>query len=258
MNNVLSVDNHNLEYKYIGPSPAEGPTIIFLHEGLGCVEMWKDFPERVVEATGCGALVYSRSGYGYSDPTPLPRSVFFMHDEALVVLPQIIESLKIRDAILFGHSDGGSIALIHTGGSKQNNVRALILEAPHVFVEDLSIESIALAKDNYEEGNLKASLERYHGKNVDCAFRGWNHVWLSAEFRSWNIESYLPAITVPILVIQGEDDQYGTIAQVEAIASGCSGPVETVILPKCGHSPHRDQPERVIESVKAFLDKTSC
>jgi pimeloyl-ACP methyl ester carboxylesterase len=255
VNKVLTAGKHNLEYIWLGPSPDQAPTIIFLHEGLGCVGMWKDFPERVAAATGFGALVYSRAGYGNSDPIELPRPITFMHDEALTVLPQVISTLQIREAILFGHSDGGSIALIHAGSDSAKNVRALILEAPHVFVEDLSIESITLAKENYESGSLRQGLAPYHGDNVDCAFRGWNDVWLNPQFRSWNIESYLPSITAPVLVIQGEDDQYGTIKQVEAIERGSSGIVVTTLLSDCGHSPHRDQPEQVIESVIKFLGK---
>ena len=249
----LQARQHRLEYEWIGPWPEESPTIIFLHEGLGCVESWKDFPARVVEATGYGALVYSRAGYGKSDPITLPRPVTFMHDEALTVLPEVIDLLNIREALLFGHSDGGSIALIHAGANPGRYIRALILEAPHVFVEDLSVESIELAKVNYETGNLRAGLERYHGENVECAFHGWNEVWLKPEFRSWNIESYLPSITCPVLVIQGEDDQYGTLKQVEAIERGCSGRVETRILSNCGHSPHRGQPDQVIAAVTGFL-----
>jgi pimeloyl-ACP methyl ester carboxylesterase len=251
----LTAANHQLEYQWLGPAPDEAPTIVFLHEGLGSVAMWKDFPQRLVEATGCGALIYSRAGYGKSDPIRLPRPVSFMHDEAIVVLPEIIEQLQINEPILFGHSDGGSIALIHGGSKQANNIRALILEAPHVFVEELGLESISQAKENYETGSLRLGLERYHGDNVDCAFRGWHDVWLNPEFRSWNIESYLPSIKAPVLVIQGAEDQYGTLKQVEAIERGCSGRVETEILSNCGHSPHRDQPELVLEAANTFLRK---
>jgi pimeloyl-ACP methyl ester carboxylesterase len=248
----IRANGFNLEYVWHGPAPDKTPTIVFLHEGLGCVAMWRDFPERVAEATGCGALVFSRAGYGNSDPITLPRPVTFMHDEALQVLPEVLEALHIREAILFGHSDGGSIALIYAGSRKANKVRALILEAPHVFVEDLSIRSIIEAKHNYEN-SLRTSLERYHGSNVDCAFRGWNDVWLNADFLSWNIESFLPEIRVPVLVIQGEKDQYGTLNQVEAIKSGCRGPVRAIVLPESAHSPHRDQPQLVLDAVTRFL-----
>ena len=251
----LHVGGHQLEYVWLGPAPDQAPTIVFLHEGLGSVSMWRDFPQQVVEATGYGALVYSRAGYGNSDSINLPRQVSFMHDEALKVLPEVIEKLNLRDVLLFGHSDGGSIALIYAGSGKATKVRALILEAPHVFVEDLSIESIQLAKDNYENGSLRAGLARYHDDNVDCAFRGWNDIWLAPEFRAWNIESYLPNIQVPALIIQGEEDQYGTHRQVEAIENQCSGIVKTVGLANCGHSPHRDQTQLVLDSVTGFLNE---
>jgi pimeloyl-ACP methyl ester carboxylesterase len=249
----ITVGNHKLEYEWIGPSPDRAPTIVFLHEGLGSVAMWRDFPERVAAVTGLGALIYSRAGYGTSDPISLPRPVSFMHDEALKVLPDILDSFKIQDAILFGHSDGGSVALIHAGSEKAKNVRALILEAPHVFVEDLSIEGIVAAKADYENGSLRSSLQRYHGANVENTFRGWNDVWLSPDFRSWNIESYLPNIKVPVLLFQGENDEYGTLKQVEAIKLGCGGPVQTVVLPNCGHDPHREYPKRVLEDTGVFL-----
>lgn len=255
MSTLVRVAGHQLEYKWIGRGPDEAPTIVFLHEGLGCVEMWRDFPEQVVEATGCGALVYSRAGYGKSDPIILPRRVEFMHDEALTVLPQILKEFHINEAILFGHSDGGSIALILAGSDIANNIVGLVLEAPHVFVEPISIESIMMAKQNYEHGSLRASLQKYHGDNVESAFRGWNDVWLNPEFRTWNIESYLPGIKVPSLVIQGEQDQYGTMRQVRAIEDSSSGLVETLVLSDCGHSPHRDQPDAVLDAVSKFIRK---
>ena len=246
---------HRLEYRWIGSSPDKARTIVFLHEGLGCVDMWRSFPDQVVDATGCGALVYSRAGYGKSDPITLPRNVDFMHDEALKVLPEILESFRIRDAILFGHSDGGSIALICAGSGTVNNISGLVLEAPHVFVEPISIESITSAKQNYEHGALRPGLEKYHGSNVECAFKGWNDIWLNPEFRSFNIESYLSGLKVPALVIQGEQDQYGTLRQVKAIQDSSGGCVETLVLSECGHSPHRDQPKAVLDSVRSFVKK---
>ena len=215
--------------------------------------MWRDFPERLAHAVGCGALVYSRAGYGHSDPIDLPRPIRFMHDEALATLPQVLTVLDVRDAILFGHSDGGSIALIHAGSDQNDRIRGLILEAPHVFVEDLGVDSIVAAAENYESGSLKPGLERYHGSNVDCAFRGWNDVWLNPEFRSWNIEEYLPQINVPVMVTQGVDDRYGTWRQDEAIKRGCAGHVRTTLLKDCGHSPHRDQPEATLRAVTEYF-----
>jgi pimeloyl-ACP methyl ester carboxylesterase len=283
----LRIGDKQLEYVWHGPGAAEAPTLVFLHEGLGCVAMWRDFPEQLVAETGCGGLVYSRAGYGNSDPCELPRAAQFMHDEALVTLPQVLDAFQIREAILVGHSDGGSIALIHAGGilnhedtkgtktadsnSKDSNstkpsallpktlIRGLILEAPHVFVEEPGLDSIRKIAEDYRSedhgGQLKQRLERYHGKNVDETFRGWNDVWLNPEFRTWNIEEYLPHIRVPVLLIQGADDQYGTLAQVKAIEAACQGPVRTVLLAECGHSPHLDQPARTLEAMRGFVEE---
>src|SRR4030095_817911 len=247
----LQIDEHRLEYVWSGPVPEFEPTLVFLHEGLGCVAMWRDFPERVVQATGCGALVYSRAGYGNSDRAQLPRPVRFMHDEALIVLPRVLAATKVRKAILVGHSDGGSIALIHAGAGG-TDLLGLILEAPHVLVEDVSIKSIEAIAGDYRDGELRRRLARYH-LNVDEAFSGWNDIWLTPEFRSWNIEEYLPRIRQPVLLLQGEQDQYGTLDQVKRIERGCSGSVRTVILKECGHSPHLDQPERTIEEITRFV-----
>jgi pimeloyl-ACP methyl ester carboxylesterase len=249
----IKIADHQLEYLWHGPRPDEAPTLVFLHEGLGCVAMWKDFPRRVSEATGYGALVYSRAGYGNSDPGELPRTVHFMHAEALITLPRVLDEFEIHEAILVGHSDGGSIALIHAGGTTDSRVRGLILLAPHVFVEEVGIDSIKAIAYDYRTGKLKERLERYHGKNVDCAFRGWNDVWLNPDFQSWNIEEYLPRVNVPVLLIQGEDDQYGTLAQIKAIERGCEGSARTIMLADCGHSPHLDQSESTLEAVESFV-----
>jgi pimeloyl-ACP methyl ester carboxylesterase len=249
----LRITEHQLECEWYGPRPDQAPTLVFLHEGLGCMAMWKDFPQRVVEATGYDALVYSRAGYGKSDPIELPRPVRFMHDEALITLPEVLNAFEIREAILVGHSDGGSIALIHAGGIGDTRVSGLVLLAPHVFVEDLGIDSIRRIAEDYRTGSLRQRLERYHGENVDRAFWGWNDVWLNPEFRSWNIEEYLPRIRVPVLLIQGADDQYGTLAQIAAIERGVTGAVRKVTLKDCGHSPHLDQPDQTLEAIEAFV-----
>ena len=249
----IKVKGLQLDYVWHGPPTASSPTIVFLHEGLGCVEMWRDFPEQLVQETGYGALVYSRAGYGKSDPVSLPRPITFMHEEALEVLPAILETFDISNPIIFGHSDGGSIALIYAGSEPANSARALILEAPHVFVEPLSIKSIEKAKENFETGSLKLSLQRYHGNNLECAFRGWNDVWLDPKFLSWNIEPFLPNIKSPVLLIQGENDQYGTRRQLDAISAACRGILQTELLAECGHSPHRDHPHLVLNTVSSFL-----
>ncbi|SLN37962.1 acyl-CoA esterase [Oceanibacterium hippocampi] len=244
-----------VETRWIGPPPDRASTLVFLHEGLGAIGMWRDFPDRLAARTGMGALVYSRFGYGGSDACALPRPLGYMHDEAAGPLPELLDAFAVERAVLFGHSDGGSIALIHAGDRPHPSLRALALEAAHVFVEDVSVASIAAAKEAYESADLRARLARHHGDNVDCAFRGWNDAWLDPAFRAWNLEAFLPAIRVPALVIQGRDDEYGTARQVDAIAAGMGGRAETLMLDACGHSPHRDQPDRVIAAVAGFLER---
>jgi pimeloyl-ACP methyl ester carboxylesterase len=251
----LRAGDYQLEYVWSGPPPDEAMTLVFIHEGLGCVEMWGNFPEQVAAKTGCGALVYSCAGYGGSDPIELPRRVNFMHDEATLTLPQVLDETGVREAVLVGNSDGASIALVHAGSEEGCRVRGLVLEAPHVFVEQVTIDSITRAAEQYEGGGLKRSLERYHHSNVDCAFSGWNQVWLDPEFRSWNIEDYLPKIRVPILVIQGENDEYGTLRQVQSIERECSGSVQSLIVKDCGHNPHRDQPDRTVKVITSFIQE---
>ena len=228
---------------------------MFLHEGLGCLGMWRDFPDRIASATDCGALVYSRMGYGASDPVLGPRSVRFMHDEALEVLPAVIERFELEEVILFGHSDGASIAVIYAG-ARPGAVGALVLEAPHVFVEPVCIESIARISRAYETTRLRKRLARYHGSNSDSMFRTWTDVWLRPEFREWNIEEYLPGIESPVLVVQGEDDDYGTARQVDAVVTQVKGPARSVLLARCGHSPHSEQPDEVLEAAGRFIRQT--
>jgi pimeloyl-ACP methyl ester carboxylesterase len=216
--------------------------------------MWRDFPDRLASATGCSALVYSRMGYGASDPVRGPRPIRFLHDEALNVLPAVIERFKLEDVILFGHSDGASIALIHTG-ARSGSVSALLLEAPHVFVEPVCIEGITRIAADYETTRLRERLARHHGRNTDSMFRTWTDVWLRPEFRQWNIEEYLPAIECPVLVVQGQDDEYGTLAQVDAVATRVKGQAETLLLEHCGHSPHSERPDEVLGVAASFLKK---
>ena len=248
----LVAGGRRLEHVWHGPEPGEAPTLVFLHEGLGSVSLWRDFPRLLAEATGCGALVYSRAGYGRSDPAPLPWPVRFMHDEA-AVLEEVMDRTFVREAVLVGHSDGGSIAIIHAGSHPPGRVRALVLLAPHVFVEEISVGSIAAAAETFRGGDFRKALERHHGANVDGAFWGWNGVWLDPAFRSWNIEEFLPRIRQPVLVIQGADDPYGTLGQVDAIAAGCVSRVERLMLTECGHSPHREQAGRTREAAADFL-----
>jgi len=237
-----------------GTSSAPRPTLVFLHEGLGAVSLWRDFPQALVDATGCPALAYSRQGYGRSDPVALPRPLSFMHDEAREALPALLAAAGIDEAILVGHSDGASIALIYAGENGRR-LRALVLEAPHVFVEESGIASIARARESYRTGDLREKLARHHGANVDGAFYGWADSWLDPAFKTWNLEEFLPAIKVPTLVIQGESDEYGTLEQVERIRRQMSGPVECLILPHCGHSPHRDQRAATLAAMAEFIRK---
>lgn len=251
----LRAAGHRLEAAWLGPPPDVAPTLVLLHEGLGSVRGWRDFPQQLTSVTGLGVLVYSRWGYGLSDPVDPPRPLSYMHDEALASLPEVLDVAGVRRAILLGHSDGGSIAVIFAGSGLPASTRllGLILEAPHVFVEDISVRSIAAAAEAYRTTDLRERLRRQHGDNVDGAFWGWNRAWLDPGFRAWNIEEYLPRVRVPSLVIQGAEDPYGTLAQVDAIETKSGGPVSRLVLPSCGHSPHRDQPEATIEAVARFV-----
>ncbi len=278
---LLSVDGKRYEVLRVsgGAASAAGaasmrggagaPTLVFLHEGLGCAQLWRDFPARLSAALSLPALIYSRLGYGASDPTPLPRPLTYMEDEARVLLPRLLEVAGIERAILIGHSDGASIALVHAaldaGAAPQaegvrseapgrRRVLALALEAPHVFVEDVALASIARARDAFEHGALRARLSRWHGANVEVAFRGWNDAWLDPGFpAAFQLGRWLPAVRVPTLILQGEDDDYGTLAQVDEIERGVSGPFERVILPACGHAPHKDRPEETLAAMARFV-----
>ena len=250
----LDAGGHRLEYEWIdapSSSGSEDAVLVLLHEGLGSVALWKDFPARLAEAAGREVLVYSRYGYGRSDRLATARTVDYMHREALETLPQVLDALSIRAPVLVGHSDGASIALIHAGAGRWP-VRAVVAMAPHVFVEDITLTSIAQAKVTFETTDLPARLGRYHD-DVVSTFRGWNDIWLQPDFRAWNIEEYLPGVTAPVLVIQGEDDQYGTAAQVQAIARQVKGPVETLMLARCAHSPHVDQREATLVAIAKFV-----
>jgi pimeloyl-ACP methyl ester carboxylesterase len=239
-----------LETLWIEPVRTGRPALVLLHEGLGSIALWKGFPQQLAARTGCGVLVYSRYGHGNSDKLMESRPVEFMHHEGEVVLPEVLEQTGIAMPILLGHSDGGSIALIFAGKYPQA-VSGLILEAPHVFVEDLTIASIEQARETYRTTDLGLRLGRYHA-HVEATFWGWNDQWLDPNFRSWNIEDYLGAIRCPILCIQGEDDEYGTRAQVDAIHAQTSH-TEVVMLSNCKHSPHRDQTEKTLQLMAKFV-----
>jgi pimeloyl-ACP methyl ester carboxylesterase len=237
------------------PGPERAPTLVLLHEGLGCVAMWRDFPQRLAARTGYGVLAYSRPGYGKSDAVPLPRPLSYMHDDALKVLPHVLDQAGVKKTILVGHSDGASIATIYAGGRQDFRVRGLALMAPHFFVEDISIRSIAEAKEAYEKGDLRERLKRYHGDNVDVAFRGWNDAWLDPGFRAWRIDDYVAHVRVPILIVQGKDDRYGTLAQLQLAERDAYSPVDTVVLDRCGHSPYIDQPDKTLDAIAEFVHR---
>jgi pimeloyl-ACP methyl ester carboxylesterase len=249
VNEFISIDGVRLEYAWHGPSPAHASTLVFLHEGLGSIGQWRDFPAALCSRTGCGGLVYNRRGHGKSDPLPGPHSVRFMHDEALIVLPRILEIFEIGRPILVGHSDGASIALVYAG-SGIGRPLAIALEAPHVFVEDITVTRIAEVRELYPNTDLRMKLARHHGPNVEPLFRYWTDVWLRPEFRAWNIEAYLPGIDAPVLVVQGKNDEYGTERQVETIVAALDGHCEAMMLDNCRHSPHLDQ-RAIAESTMA-------
>lgn len=247
---TFDLDARALEYRLL-PGDAVKPYIVLLHEGLGSVSLWRDFPEAIARRTGCRVMVYSRFGYGQSDGLPGPRAPTFMHEEATDVLPRLLAGLHIERPILLGHSDGASIALIHAA-EPRNGVVAAILMAPHVFVEPVGLSSIAKITETYETTDLRARLARHH-RHVDDAFLGWSRIWLSPTFRTWSLGAEVQRLACPTLLIQGEDDEYGTLAQIDAIAAAAPGPIERLVLPACGHSPHRDQPAAVLDAVAAFV-----
>ena len=248
----VRIDGKRIETLLLSPAAnaSSAPTIVMLHEGLGSISMWKDFPQRVAGATGCAVLLYSRYGHGKSDRLAEKRPVDFMHREAKVVLPELLRQFELVRPILLGHSDGASIALIYAGAFPKRS-RALVLEAPHVFVEEHGLRSIAAIRTLFEATDISAKLRRYHD-HVDEVFYGWNDIWLDPKFRAWNIEEYLGAITCPMLVIQGENDEYGTLAQVQAIQRRVPA-AQTLILPGCRHSPHREHPDLTLAAISRFV-----
>jgi pimeloyl-ACP methyl ester carboxylesterase len=247
----LDIGSSRLEYRMIGPRPEAAPTIVMLHEGLGSVALWGDFPDRLAAATGLGVFVYSRAGYGRSSPVPLPRPLTYMHDEAFAVVPKLLDAIGFRRGLLLGHSDGGSIATLYVGSVQDHRVWGLVLIAPHFFVEDISVRSITEARRAYDQGDLREKLARWHA-NVDVAFRGWNDAWLDPAFRKWDITEALAYIRVPILIVQGEDDQYGTRRQIEMAAEECTCPVEAVLIPGVRHAPDREARATTLACITDF------
>jgi pimeloyl-ACP methyl ester carboxylesterase len=248
----LDIGAQRLEYRFVGPQPEEAPTLVLLHEGLGCAALWGEFPEKLSAATGAGVFAYSRAGYGNSAPVKLPRPLSYMHDEARETLPRLFYAIGFQHGLLVGHSDGASIAAIYAGSHQDHRVGGLVLIAPHFFTEESGIASIVEAKKVYDTGDLRARLSRWHA-DVDNAFKGWNGAWLDPEFRKWDITEFLAYIRVPVLIVQGEDDQYGTVKQIEIAQEECYCPVEVALLPGARHSPQRETPELTLKAISEFV-----
>jgi pimeloyl-ACP methyl ester carboxylesterase len=251
---VLAIDGSELEYRMTGPDPDAAPTLVLLHEGLGAAALWGDFPDKLAAATGTGVFAYSRAGYGASSAVSLPRPLDYMHREALDVLPKVLDAIGFRRGLLIGHSDGASIATIYAGSVQDHRIRGLGLIAPHFVVEDISVASIAKIKDDYERTELKARLARWH-RNVDNAFYGWNDAWLDPRFRAWDISDALAYVRVPIAIVQGADDNYGTLRQIEIARAECYCPVEVEIIAGVGHAPHREAPEATLRTLAEFVNR---
>jgi pimeloyl-ACP methyl ester carboxylesterase len=251
---ILELNEPNRLYYEAYPGKADRPTLLFLHEGLGSVEQWRDFPEQLCLRTGCPGLVYDRLGHGKSSPLPHPRTIHYLHHAALVELPRVIEALLPgRPFVLIGHSDGGSISLIF-GAEQSPRLKGIITEAAHVFVEAVSIDGIRKADEAFADGRLKG-LRRYHGDKTEALYRSWSATWQSPWFASWNLEYLLPAISVPLLVLQGRDDQYATAAQVEAIVAKAAGRVTPALLEDCAHTPHQEFPGLVLDLMTCYINR---
>jgi len=253
----LTAAGHRLRARRLNrPRDSRGkgrPVLVFLHEGLGCIKLWRDFPAALVEATGLDGLIYDRWGHGKSDPLTVRRPHRYLHDEAFDSLPEVLQGCGVKDAILIGHSDGGTIALLY-GARYRQGLRGIITEAAHVFVEEVTLVGIRETVKHYQSGDLKEKLSRYHDDNTETLFWAWADTWLDPGFRDWNVESYLPQVTSPLLAIQGEDDEYATRAQVDAIVGQVSGAAQPLLVPRCGHTPHRDARDVVLQEMAAFIE----
>ena len=253
MKNLVTIADGRIEYSFYEVKRPTAPTIVMLHEGLGALSLWRDLPRKLSNLINCSVFVYSRHGYGQSDFINSKFNAKYMHNEALNILPKILNHFDISNPILYGHSDGASIALIHAS-SADTGIMGLILEAPHVFVEEISLNGLKDAKKAFEQGGLKAGLAKHH-REPEMIFRCWNNIWLSPEFLTWNIVSSLSNIHCPALLIQGETDAYGTLSQLDTIEKNVSGICEKKILPNVGHSPHRENPRLVLRSIQQFISK---
>lgn len=248
---LLKAGGDRLEYSCFGPAPGQAPTLVLLHEGLGSRDLWRDFPKRLNAATGWGVCTYSRAGYGGSEPAALPRPLDYMAHEARVVLPEVLHAIGFERGLLIGHSDGATIAATYAGTVHDPRLRGLVTIAPHFFTEEIGLTEIARAKQAFEGGNLRSRLAKYH-RDPDNCFRGWNDAWLHPEFKEWNVSDVLDEISVPVLAIQGQEDQYGTLAQIDEIERRCPKPTRLVVLPDCGHDPCYERPDRVLTELTRF------
>jgi pimeloyl-ACP methyl ester carboxylesterase len=248
----MIIGHKHLETRWWGPGPEDAPTLVLLHEGLGCVALWRDFPDALAESTGCGVFAYSRFGYGGSDLVTLPRPMSYMHDEALEVLPRILDAAGVRRALLIGHSDGGSIAAIHAGAVRDPRVAGIVLIAAHFFVEEINIAAIRAIRHTYASGDLRERLARYH-RDVDLAFRGWNDAWLDPRFRAFDITEQVSRIEVPVLALQGSDDPYGTYEQLRVLELIARCKLETRLISGAQHAPHLEVRDATLEAIVAFV-----
>ncbi|HUB16625.1 MAG TPA: alpha/beta hydrolase [Acetobacteraceae bacterium] len=251
----LDVSGRRIETAWWGPPPTAAPTLVLLHEGLGCIELWRDVPALLAEATGCGVFAYARLGYGQSDPKPLPWPLSYMQDEARDVVPRILDAADIRDAILLGHSDGGSIAAVYAGEARDPRLRALIMIAAHFFVEEQNIASIRQIREEYAQGELRGRLAKYH-RDPDMAFHGWCDSWLHPDFRAFDITASLPGIAVPTLALQGADDPYGSAAQLRVLQQNVRAPLQTLLIPAARHAPHLEAKRPTLDAIAQFVAST--
>jgi pimeloyl-ACP methyl ester carboxylesterase len=253
MKNLVTIANGKIEYVFHKVERPGASVIVMLHEGLGALSLWRNFPKKLSDILNCSVFVYSRHGYGYSDFIDEEFDTQYMHREAISILPQLLSHFEINNPILYGHSDGASIALIHASLA-DTRVKGLILEAPHVFVENISLDGLKAARDAFEKGGLKESLAKHHCE-PERIFRYWSNIWLSSNFLSWNIVSCVSDIRCPTLLIQGEQDAYGTLSQIDTIMKNIPSNCEKKILPAIGHSPHRETSELVLQSVQSFINR---
>jgi pimeloyl-ACP methyl ester carboxylesterase len=253
--NFLRLNDSHLETAWWGPPPSDAPTLVLLHEGLGCVALWRDFPALLSQQTGCGVFAYSRFGYGKSDPKPLPWPLTYMQDEAREVLPRVLDAAGIRAAVLIGHSDGGSIAALYAGEAPDPRLRGVVLIAAHFIVEEQNIASIRQIRDEYEHGPLRQRLARYH-RDPDIPFHGWNDSWLHPAFREFDITACLPDISVPVLGLQGADDPYGTDVQLHVLQRHVRAPLQTMLIPDARHSPHVEAQRATLDTITRFVRAT--